>query len=770
MLACALALVVALGQFGQANTGELRVTVTDSTGAALPGPVEVVSQANEFRQQVTTDSGGLAVVRRLPFGSYRVGVSRSGFADVSQIVEVRSALPTEYHVTMTLSSVQAQMTVSADATLLDPHQATLVHRIGTDALQQRTTALPGRALPDLVNTQPGWLLEANGILHPRGSEYQTQYVVDGLPTTDNRSPVFAPEPGVDDVHAMTIMTSGYPAEYGRKLGGVIEVVTAASARRGFGSSVSASVGSFDTGSGEAIVEHGGEKSTISLTAAAATTDRYLDPPVEENFTNHGSTASASTRFERDLTSSSRLGVILRHGSSQFLVPNEHIQQEAGQRQDRTSLENAAQFSIQRIFSSTMVGDIRGMVRDVSAKFWSNAQSTPIAASQDRGFREFYLNGSVSGHRGVHEWKAGADLSLGTVREDFAYTITDDNDFDPDVPRDFTFADRRDDREQSLFVQDQIRKGPWTVNAGLRWDHYNLVVEDNAFSPRLAVAWSWPERNLVLRASYDRAFQTPAIENLLLASTDEFERLGVETARLPVPTSRGDFFEAGLSKAIGGRARLDVATFNRRMTDVADDDLLLNTGVSFPIAFRRANIYGAETKIELREWKKVSASVGYSYMHGVGELPVTGGLFLGEEDIEQLESTEQFPLTQDQRHTIRGRATYQFSPSSWVAVSGSYGSGLPFEDFDGTPEEAAEQFGQRVVDRVNFDSGRVRPNASLDVAAGITLAKSAKHAIRVQAEIRNLTNRFDVINFAGLFSGTALAAPRSVSVRLRWDRQ
>jgi hypothetical protein len=770
MLACALALVVALGQFGQANTGELRVTVTDSTGAALPGPVEVVSQAHEFRQQVTTDSGGVAVVRRLPFGSYRVGVSRSGFADVSQIVEVRSALPTEYHVTMTLSSVQAQMTVSADTTLLDPHQPTLVHRIGTDTLQQRTTALPGRVLPDLVNTQPGWLLEANGILHPRGSEYQTQYVVDGLPMTDNRSPVFAPEPGADDVHAMTIMTGGYPAEYGRKLGGVIEVVTEASARRGFGSSVSASLGSFNTGSGEAIVEHGGEKSTISLTAAAAMTDRYLDPPVEENFTNHGSMASASMRFERDVTSSSRLGVILRHGSSQFLVPNEHIQQEAGQRLDRTSLENGAQFSIQRIFSSTMVGDIRGMVREVSAKLWSNAQSTPIAASQDRGFREFYLNGSVAGHRGVHEWKAGADLSLGAVREDFAYTITDDNDFDPDVPRDFTFADRRDDREQSLFVQDQIRKGPWTVNAGLRWDHYSLVVDDNAFSPRLAIAWSLPEKNLVLRASYDRAFQTPAIENLLLASTDDFARLGAETARLPVPTSHGDFFEAGLSKAITRRARLDVAAYNRRMTDVADDDLLLNTGVSFPIAFRRANIYGAETKIELREWRKVSASVGYSYMHGVGELPVTGGLFLGEKDIEQLESTEQFRLTQDQRHTIRGRAAYQFSPSGWVAVSGSYGSGLPFEDFDGTPEEGAEQFGQRVVDRVNFDSGRVRPNASLDVAGGITLAKSAKHAIRVQAEIRNLTNRFDVINFAGLFSGTALAAPRSVSVRLRWDRQ
>ena len=769
MLPCVVALLVALGQFGQANTGELRITVTDSTGAALPGPVEVVSLANEVQQKLDTDSAGLVIVRRLPFGSYRIGVSRTGFADASQLVDVRSALPTELRVTMSLSPVQTQTTVSAEATLLDPHQPASVHTIGGDRLQQRTTVLPGRALPDLVNSQPGWLLEANGILHPRGSEYQTQFVVDGLPMTDNRSPVYAPEAGADDVHSMTIMTGGYPAEYGRKLGGVIEVVNASPARQGFGSSVSASVGRFDSGSGDAIVENGWDKTTLSVSAAAAITDRYLDPPVEENFTNHGSTASASVRLERDLSSSSRLGVILRHGSSQFLVPNEHIQQEAGQRQDRNNLENAAQFSIQRIFSSSVVGDVRGMVRDVSAKLWSNPQSTPINASQDRGFRELYLNGSVSAHRGVHEWKAGGDISTGTVREDFAYTITDENDFDSDVPRDFTFADRRHDYEQSLFVQDQIRSGSWTVNAGLRWDHYRLVVEDNAFSPRLAVAWSSPAKDLVLRASYDRAFQTPAIENLLLASTDEFERLGAETARLPVPTSHGNFFEAGLSKAIGGRARIDLTGFNRHMTDVADDDLLLNTGVSFPIAFARANIYGAEAKIEFRQWKNLSGFLGYSLLHGVGQLPVTGGLFLGE-DTAELESTDEFPLTQDQRHTIRGRATYQFSPSAWIAVAGSYGSGLPFEDFHDTPAEAAEQFGQDVINRVNFDTGRVRPNASLDIAGGIALMKSAKSALRLQAELRNLTNRFDVINFAGLFSGTALAAPRSMAVRVRWDRQ
>src|SRR6476659_5046011 len=66
------ALLLTLGQFGQSNTGELRVTVTDSSGLPLPGPVEVVSDANEFHQRIETDSAGMATVRRLPFGSYKV--------------------------------------------------------------------------------------------------------------------------------------------------------------------------------------------------------------------------------------------------------------------------------------------------------------------------------------------------------------------------------------------------------------------------------------------------------------------------------------------------------------------------------------------------------------------------------------------------------------------------------------------------------------------------------------------------------------------------
>ena len=175
-----------------------------------------------------------------------------------------------------------------------------------------------------------------------------------------------------------------------------------------------------------------------------------------------------------------------------------MQEEAGQRQDRDSRETTAQFSYQRTFTAPLLFDVRGMVRGVSAGLRSNPEATPIVAEQDRGFREVYVKAAIAGHAGVHEWKAGGDVSVGRVRERFAYRITDAEAFDPETPATFSFDERGDDREHALFVQDQIRRGRLTVNAGLRWDRYQLVVTEQALSPRLGVAWSWPSSSLVVR--------------------------------------------------------------------------------------------------------------------------------------------------------------------------------------------------------------------------------------------------------------------------------
>lgn len=749
----------------QSNTGEIRFSVVDSTGAALQSQIEVSSPANNYRYRSQTDETGRDSVRQIPFGTYQVLVSSKGFAPFSGSVQIRSAVPLQYIVKLKVATSETKLTVSDTASLVDPRAVGSANKIGPEELQTRSTSLPGRSVINLVDEQPGWLLEANGVLHPRGSEYQTQYVIDGVPFTENRSPAFSPGFSANYVQSMSILTSSYPAEFGRKLGGVIELQTQRDLRQGLHGQLTLAGGSFSTADGSFQMQEEAGRNTFGFAFDAATTDRYLDPPVLQNYTNHGAMKDASGLYERDFSERDRLSLAIHSSHAGFLVPNEQLQQANGQVQSRDADETSGIVSYQHIFNANVIGNVRALFRDVSATLSSNPLSIPIIAGQDRGFRESYVNSNISVHYGRHELKAGGDADFSNIREEFNYQITNPSSFDPQTPPTFQFYGQKHDWEQSAFVQDLVQLGNWNVSAGLRWDHYQLLVNENALSPRLGASWYWQRLGLLVHASYDRVFQTPAMENVLLSSSPEVVSLSPEVLRLPVKPSYGNLWELGLSKGIWGKVRLDANWYNRDFSNFADDDLLLNTGVNFPISLRYARIHGAEGKLEVPHWSRFSATVAYSYMVGFAYGPATGGLFLGDEVNNVINPNARFPVTQDQRNTVQTRVRYQLFRNVWTAASAAYGSGLPTE-YDGTVEDAIAQYGPQIVSRVNFDRGRVRPSFSLDVSAGADIWQHNDRSVSLQGDIQNITNQLNVINFAGLFSGTAVATPRSYGLRLR----
>ena len=450
------------------------------------------------------------------------------------------------------------------------------------------------------------------------------------------------------------------------------------------------------------------------------------------------------------------------------MPNEQVQEEAGQRQDRDNGETMGILSYQHIFSAKVLGDLRVMARDDEDGLWSNPLATPIVAAQERGFQEEYVKASIAVHTAARSGRPESRQTSLPSTKQFSDTITDPTQFDPGTPSAFNFYGRGRDLEQSAFVQNVIVGGPWTVSAGLRWDHYQLLVNQNAVSPRLGVGRYWKAADLVLHASYDRVFQTPAFENILLSSSPQVVALNPNVLRLPVLPSHGNYYEAGFTKGFFGKFKLDANSFRRSVDNYADDDLLLNTAVSFPIAFRKAEIYGAEAKLDLPRWRRLSGFATYSYIVGSAYLPVTGGLFLGDDATPALSQiTGRFWDSQDQRNTVRTRFRYQLSPRLWAAFGAEYGSGLPVE-FDGTEQEAIAQYGPQIVDRVDLARGRVRPSLSIDASAGADLWKSDRVVMRLQGDIQNLNDRLNVIDFAGLFSGTAVAPPRSFAFRLQTE--
>jgi hypothetical protein len=759
----------------QSSMGELRIQVKDAAGAGMAAHAELVSQASATRLAVDLPSDGHYTFRALPFGSYRLSVTHSGFAALNEAVEIRSAVPLSRELVLSVEAVKTEVTITDSSTLVDTRANNAAYHVGAAELRDRASGTPGRGLIDLIAMQPGWTLEANGVLHPRESEYDVQYVVNGFPLYDNRSPAYAASVGAEEAESMKVYAGGIPAEFGQKLGGVVEVNTQRNTSPGFHGTVIAQGGSFGTESGYASAQYVAGRTTGTLTGEGFLTDRYLDPPTLDNYQNHASNTGYTGTLERDISDADRMRLSFVQRRTWFLVPDDLLQQTAGQRQDRTSGDTEGQFTWQHIFSPSLIGSAGAQVRDVSARLWSNPLSTPILVDQDRGFRETYFKATIAGHKGRHEWKTGVEARFASLREEFDYHIVsyrlnpgNVRIFARNLPADYRFDGTAPDREQAVFAQDAIRFGDLTINAGLRFDHYALLVDETGWSPRAAVSWYVRPLGVVLHGSWDRVFGTPPFENLLVSSAPG-TRLGVGF-QLPVQPTRGSYWEGGFTRALGSRVRLDANYFYRSTRDAKDDDVLLNTGISFPISFAQAEIRGVEVKLSMPRWGRFSGALSYSNSIGIGHYPISGGLFLDNDSAALLNSTERFPITQDQRNSARAWIRAQITNRVWTAWSASYNSGLPVEDVSDLPPMAflVAQYGAAIVNQVNYDRGRVLPSFALNASVGIDLWRHEQRSVSLQADVTNLTDRLNLINFAGLLSGTAVAPPRAASVRIRAD--
>src|SRR5258705_7827731 len=234
------------GSSAQDRSGELRLWVADVSGAALPAHGTLISQANHFELDFDTGLSGEYTARMLPLGSYKLTLEETGFSPYPALIEIRSELPLKFSATLAVASVAQIVSVQDSDTLIDTINTGNTYQLGAVVLRDWSATVPGRQAIDVVQSQPGWLVEANGVLHPRGAEYDTQYVMDGLPILNNRSPAFSAAEDLEDVQSVKVYTSGIPAEFCRKVGGIIETVTDRNPARGVHGTVMLGGGSFAT--------------------------------------------------------------------------------------------------------------------------------------------------------------------------------------------------------------------------------------------------------------------------------------------------------------------------------------------------------------------------------------------------------------------------------------------------------------------------------------------------------------------------------------------
>ena len=104
--------LVACRLFGQTDTGELRLTVTDSAGLPVDASVELVSEVNQYRRAFNTGPEGHVTAKRLPFGLYHLEVTKQSFAPHADLLEIRSSIPKVVKVLLSVAPLQASVEVT----------------------------------------------------------------------------------------------------------------------------------------------------------------------------------------------------------------------------------------------------------------------------------------------------------------------------------------------------------------------------------------------------------------------------------------------------------------------------------------------------------------------------------------------------------------------------------------------------------------------------------------------------------------------------------
>ncbi len=226
--------LAAMPLFAQSTTaGGVTGTVTDSSGAALPGvTVELTGAAMQGTRSAVTDSQGAFRFVNVPPGeNYKLTATLSGFAPATKTVS-RVYLGQEGRVDLMLrAAVSEAITVTAEAPLVDVSKTTT----GVNITSRQFESLPTqRTFQQLTTLAPGVSMEmgesrtaqlANSPTVGASSAPENNYIIDGLSTTDVRYGVSGTNLTMNFVEEVQVMTGGYSAEFGRSTGGVFNVIT-----------------------------------------------------------------------------------------------------------------------------------------------------------------------------------------------------------------------------------------------------------------------------------------------------------------------------------------------------------------------------------------------------------------------------------------------------------------------------------------------------------------------------------------------------------------
>jgi Carboxypeptidase regulatory-like domain/TonB-dependent Receptor Plug Domain len=783
-----------------AAAGRIRGRVLDPNGGALAGVrLYLLNDITGFKAEATTGADGAYEFVNVPFNPYVISADVEGFAPLRRPVDVRSVIPLQIPITLKVANLEESVTVTAEQTAAQLETDTSMSHVDVDKsyISRAPATVASRAMEELITATPGFAKDENGRFHFQGFHSQSEYVIDGQTISDQTGITFSNsiDPGI--AQSMEVIYGNVPAEYGEKIGTVVNLVTKSGLNSPFHGDVYGGLARYATYEGGLELGGGSRNFAAFASVNGSTSDRFLDPVNFDSLHNTGDTQRGFVRLDYasdELRDQVRFTALV--GRTNRDVPNTFTQQDAGQAQTVGSRDQNYNLGWTHLLSPRATLEANAFGRVSTFKLRPSVGDTPVTAISDRSLDNYGLNVALTWSTGSHhEVKVGGIVKRFPIEEVFSFGITDPafNDpesegYNPDLaPYDLTrggqllvFNGSRTGTYAAGYVQDNIHYGGLTANLGLRYDHNDLPTTEDQLEPRVGLAYYVEETGTVLRAAYNRIFVTPEYENILFGSSELAASVvppEVEDSRalgggvLLNRSERQNAWLVGAQQALGSRLRLDFDLWWRRATYPGDQDQFFNTGIVFPITFSEGRHNGWDLRLDLAATHGLRGFVSFGHTHAVYVPPPVGGLFLDAESIDAITGGP-FLIDHDQKLQAQGQLFWDIGRSgAWLGVNVRYDSGLVT---DADPSELLQSpddfFAAPYVvvhSGTELDPNRIKERTIASFSAGVDFARHGV-PVSVQADLLNAFDTQGVYNIQSVFGGTHVIPPRTLAVRARYS--
>ena len=379
------------------NAGTVKGSVLGPDGKPMSAVLVLLrNDISGFKAETTTSRDGTFSFFNVPFNPYELHIDTQGFAPVHQKIEVRTTLPVSVEIKLEIPAVKEEVSVMAEPTIAQLETDTTTSHVDIDKsfIQRAPAAVPMRAMEEIVTSTPGFAEDENGRFHFQGAHSQSEYVIDGQTIADQTGVTFSNsiDPGI--AQALEVIYGNVPAEYGEKIGAVINMTTKSGLGAPFKGDVIGTYGSFDTYQGGLSLGGGSETLGWFASFNAAGSARFTDPVNFDNFNNNGNTQRGFVRLDStspDHSDAFRLTALL--GRTDRDVTNTFTQEAAGQDQRVETYDQNYNFGWQKIVSSSGIIDATAFARLARFTLYPSAGDTPVTADSNRSLDNFGMAAS-----------------------------------------------------------------------------------------------------------------------------------------------------------------------------------------------------------------------------------------------------------------------------------------------------------------------------------------------------------------------------------------